>query len=97
MLGVVRVWSQRSRLRGKGGERNRIQCKCVESEKGKSSCIEQFNDSSILMIKVCVCVCVGEKVCVMQTVCSALYSSSLSSCLKGFCGLFGSFFFSDVC
>lgn len=60
-MGRERTWGQRFRLMGNGGERNRIQCKCVESGKGKSSCKEQFNDSSILMIKVCVSV--GVEVC----------------------------------
>lgn len=43
-------------------------CKCVECRVGKCSCvIEQFNDSSILLIRVCVAVkvCVCERECVL--------------------------------
>lgn len=49
-------------------------CKCVECRVGKCSCvIEQFNDSSILLIRVCVavkvCVCVSASVCCCEGVC----------------------------
>lgn len=59
-------------------------CKCVECRVGKCSCvIEQFNDSSILLIrvcvavKVCVCVCVSASVCCYEGVC---VRSKLSLC-----------------
>lgn len=61
-------------------------CKCVECRVGKCSCvIEQFNDSSILLIRVCVAVkvCVCERECVLLWGCvwdpNCLYAARLFS------------------